>query len=143
MPKIQRYAGTAVTDRNRVPIRNELTSQLTRWKGICGNMMRVDYSAARFANRLKLMAPGEFFLSRPKSPIFASICRNLPYHFRRFALPKEYWSRRPSRNRLWEARDIVTGDSVNLWRTKGEHPERYFPDNSVKQGAFTEAHELR
>src|SRR5258707_10373334 len=45
MPKNQRYTGTAVIERNSVPIRNELTSQLTRWKGICGNMMLVDYSA--------------------------------------------------------------------------------------------------
>src|SRR6266403_1585376 len=52
MPKKQRYNGTAVTDRNRVPIRNELTSQLTRWKGICGNMVLVDYSAGTYFNRL-------------------------------------------------------------------------------------------
>jgi hypothetical protein len=49
MPKNQMYIGTAVIERNNVPIRNELTSQLTRWKGICGNMVLVDYSADRFA----------------------------------------------------------------------------------------------
>jgi hypothetical protein len=45
MPKNQRYTGTAVIERNSVPIRNELTSQSTRRKGICGNMVLVDYSA--------------------------------------------------------------------------------------------------
>ena len=53
MPKNQRYAGTAVIERNSVPIRNELTSQLTRWKGICGNMVLVDYLADRFIKRPK------------------------------------------------------------------------------------------
>jgi hypothetical protein len=38
IPKNQRYAGTAVSARNKVPIRNELISQLTLSKGIRENM---------------------------------------------------------------------------------------------------------
>jgi hypothetical protein len=33
IPKKYRYNGTAVSERNSVPIRNELTSQLTLLKG--------------------------------------------------------------------------------------------------------------
>ena len=47
MPKNQRYTGTAVIERSSVPIRNELTSQSTRRKGICGNMVLVDYSVGQ------------------------------------------------------------------------------------------------
>ena len=39
IPKNQRYAGTAVIERNNVPIRNELMSQLTLSKGILENML--------------------------------------------------------------------------------------------------------
>src|ERR1700749_1593206 len=86
MPKNQRYAGTAVTERNSVPIRNELTSQLTRWKGICGNMVLG-------------MAPLESrtLVDSTNASSVAPLCQNLLYHFRRLALAKEYWSRwRPS-----------------------------------------------
>jgi hypothetical protein len=38
MPKKYRYAGTAVSERNRVPIRNELINQLTLSKGIRANI---------------------------------------------------------------------------------------------------------
>jgi hypothetical protein len=41
-----------VTERTKVPIRNELTSQLTRWNGIWGNMVLVGYSADTFPDRL-------------------------------------------------------------------------------------------
>ena len=38
-PKNHKYRGTAVTAKNRVPIRNELISQLTFSKGIRENML--------------------------------------------------------------------------------------------------------
>ena len=53
MPKNQRYTGTAVIERSSVPIRNELTSQSTRRKGICGNMVLVDYSAGQIYKSAK------------------------------------------------------------------------------------------
>src|ERR1700757_5305430 len=93
MPKNQRYAGTAVIARNKVPIRNELTSQLTRWKGIRGNMVLVDYLADRLRNRLKGTALFKTLVDTTIVGRFAPLRRNLLYHFRRLALPKEYWSR--------------------------------------------------
>jgi hypothetical protein len=97
MPKNQRYTGTAVIERNSVPIRNELTSQSTRRKGICGNMVLVDYSAGQI-NKLDQKAPLERLGCCSQRYQFAQLCRNLPYHFRRLALPKEYWSRSGSGN---------------------------------------------
>lgn len=72
MPKNQRYTGTAVIERNSVPIRNELTSQLTRWKGICGNMVLVDYPAGTDLP----IGTQEIWLSQPTlavSPQFVGI----------------------------------------------------------------------
>jgi hypothetical protein len=48
MPKNQRYKGTAVIDRNKVPMRKELMSQLTRSKGIRGNMGLICCQSASF-----------------------------------------------------------------------------------------------
>src|SRR5579864_8972931 len=90
MPNNQRYAGTAVIERNSVPIRNELTSQLTRWKGIRGNMVPVDYSTGRFTNRSRKQF---LFRNLVNASSFTPVCHNLLYHFRRLVLPKEYWSR--------------------------------------------------
>ena len=48
------YKGTAVIDRNNVPIRNELMSQSTRWNGNRENMILAGYLADGFPDRLSI-----------------------------------------------------------------------------------------
>ena len=53
-PKKYRYAGTAVRERNKVPIRNELISQLTLSNGILWNIDCWDVKAHRSSQSAKV-----------------------------------------------------------------------------------------